>query len=348
MNKKQTDITNALTVDVEDYFHAHALSSAIKSCDWDSCECFVEESTMRLLSILDEYGTKASFFVLGWVAERYPFIVKEIIRRGHEVASHGYQHTLMNKQGKEEFRSEIRRSRILLEELAGERIIGFRAPCFSIRSSNLWALGILRKEGFLYDSSIFPIKHDYYGFPDAPRFPFLLEQQIKGQLAAQTIKPIYISLDGNLSSSCSYVSSNETGKSLQELWSFLKDGAVIEWPLSTIRLFGRNIPFSGGGYFRLFPYFFIRKFIRSLNMAGKPVIFYIHPWELCSNLPQIANITPMQRFRTYFNLDKTESRFRRLLQDFHFSSIRDILNLSGFRESASAWSDNGPKKVGKS
>jgi polysaccharide deacetylase family protein (PEP-CTERM system associated) len=348
MNKKQTDITNALTIDVEDYFHVHALSSAIKSCDWDSFECFVEESTMRLLSILEEYGTRATFFVLGWVAERYPFIVTEVIRKGHEVASHGYQHTLMNKQSKEEFRSEVRRSKMLLEELTGEKIIGFRAPCFSVRPSTLWALGILRKEGFLYDSSIFPIKHDYYGFPDAPRFPFLFKQPRKGPLVEQMIKPIYISLDGNFSSSCSYDSSNRIGNSLQELRSFLKDGSLIEWPLSTIRLFGRNIPCAGGGYFRLFPYYFTRKFIRSLNMAGEPVMFYIHPWEFCSHLPRVANITPMQQFRTYFNLDKTENRFRRLLQDFHFSPIRDILNLSGFRESASALSDNGPKKVGKS
>ena len=348
MNEKQTDITNALTVDVEDYFHAHALSSTIKSCDWDNCECFVEESTMRLLSILDEYGTKATFFLLGWVAERYPFLVKEINYRGHEVASHGYQHTMMSEQSKEEFRSDIRRSRMLLEELAGEKILGFRAPSFSVRASNLWTLGIVREEGFLYDSSIFPIKHDYYGFPDAPRFPFLLEQQSEGQLVEQMMKPIYISHDGNFSPSCSYVSSMKTGESLQELYSFLKDGALIEWPLSTIRLFGRNIPGAGGGYFRLFPYFVTRKFIRSLNMAGKPVIFYIHPWEFCSNLPRVGNITPLQRFRTYFNLDKTENRFRRLLEDFRFSPIRDILGLSGFRESASALSDNGPEKVGKS
>jgi len=348
MNEKQTDITNALTVDVEDYFHVHALSSTIKSCDWDSCECFVEESTMRLLSILDEYGTRATFFVLGWVAERYPSLVKEIAKNGHEVASHGYQHTLTSAQSEQEFCSDIRQSRILLEDLTDERVLGFRAPSFSIEPSTLWVLSYLREEGFLYDSSIFPIRHDYYGFPGAPRFPFLIERPKKGQLMDQLMMPRYIHLDGSTDQSFEGTSASGLLQDFCETSRALEDGALIEWPLSTVRLCGRNLPCAGGGYFRLFPYFITRRFIRSLNIAGKPVAFYIHPWELCPNLPHVENVTPLQRFRTYFNLSKTESRFRRLLEDFHFSPIRDILGLSGFSDSASASSDNGFDKVGRS
>jgi polysaccharide deacetylase family protein (PEP-CTERM system associated) len=316
-------ITNALTVDVEDYFHIHAFSSAMKYSDWDDCECFVEESTGRVMDILDEYAAKATFFVLGWVAERYPGLVKEISCRGHEVACHGYAHQRIFDQTRKQFEQDLARAKGNLEELIGTEVIGYRAPTYSIGPDTLWALGCLRRKGFLYDSSIFPIKHDYYGFPQAPRFPFLLDRPEGPKLLDQIVNPKYISLNGK-TSACP--NSGVPGE-LEYSFGALQDRGLVEWPLSTVRLLGRNVPCAGGGYFRIYPYALTRWLIRSLNMAGRPVIFYIHPWEFNLELPRVNNLTLRQQFRTYHNLDKTEARFRRLLTDFCFSSVRDLLGL---------------------
>lgn len=166
---------NALTVDVEDYFHVSAFEHIIDRSDWDHMEPRVEQNTRCLLKLLESRSVKATFFVLGWVAERSPELIREIRDLGHEVASHGYDHRRVSTMTKEEFRQDLRLSKEIIEQTIGEKIIGYRAPSFSVVQESLWALDILREEGFAFDSSIFPIRHDRYGFPESPRFPWLVQ-----------------------------------------------------------------------------------------------------------------------------------------------------------------------------
>ncbi len=162
---------NALTIDVEDYFHVTAFERHIKPDEWHTYPLRVEGNTLRILDMLDEYALRATFFVLGWVAERLPSLVREIHRRGHEIACHGYGHQLVYRLSPQEFRSDVSRSKKMLEDICGEQVCGYRAPSYSITAKSLWALDILVEEGFTYDSSIFPITHDIYGIPGGKRFP---------------------------------------------------------------------------------------------------------------------------------------------------------------------------------
>jgi polysaccharide deacetylase family protein (PEP-CTERM system associated) len=166
---------NALTIDVEDYYHVSAFESVVRSQDWDRYEGRVERNTYHILDVLDMYNTKATFFVLGWIAERQPALIREIAHRGHEVASHGYMHQRIYTQTPEQFREETKRSKRLIEEIINESIIGYRAASYSITNKSLWALEILVEEGFLYDSSIFPIWHDLYGIPNAQRYSHAIQ-----------------------------------------------------------------------------------------------------------------------------------------------------------------------------
>lgn len=164
---------NALTVDVEDYFQVTAFERYVSRDDWDRYPLRVVDNTLRVLDLFDEFDVKATFFILGWVAERCSGLVKEISRRGHEIACHGYGHELIYCIGPERFRADVRRAKMLLEDQAGVAVDGYRAPSYSITKNSLWALDILIEEGFRYDSSIFPVVHDLYGIPDAQRFPYL-------------------------------------------------------------------------------------------------------------------------------------------------------------------------------
>lgn len=165
-------IRNAMTIDVEDYFQVSAFAPHISRESWDSMPCRIERNIERILALLDERNVKATFFTLGWIAKRYPHIVRNIIDNGHELASHGYSHLRATDQSPNEFRDDITRSKKLLEDLSGQSVIGYRAPSFSIGKSNLWALDSLQEAGYHYSSSIYPIQHDHYGMPDAPRFKF--------------------------------------------------------------------------------------------------------------------------------------------------------------------------------
>lgn len=164
-------MNNALTIDVEDYFHVNAFARHIRPDEWDSYPLRVEGNTMRILEMLDEFALRATFFVLGWVAERLPALVREIHRRGHEIACHGYGHQLIYTLSPQEFRKDVSRAKKILEDICGERVCGYRAPSYSITNKSLWALDVLVEEGFSYDSSIFPICHDTYGIPGGKRFP---------------------------------------------------------------------------------------------------------------------------------------------------------------------------------
>jgi len=308
---------NYLTIDVEDYFQVHAFAKIIRPADWDQYECRVEKNVHQILEILDTYRSiqnskfkiqnyfRATFFILGWIAERYPHLVKEIHARGHEIASHGYGHKVIYQQSQEEFREDIRKSKQILEDLTGEAVIGYRAPTYSITDKTLWALQILQEEGYKYDSSIFPIKHDYYGMPHCPRFPFIWN------LDAPTPSIV------NLFPEVDAIDQPSTFK-IQNL----KFKIIYEFPLSTLNLLGQRIPIAGGGYFRLFPYWFTRWALARVNNVEKqPFIFYLHPWEIDPDQPRFNHAGVLSKFRHYNNLDKTKHRFAHLLQDFSFTSI---------------------------
>jgi len=300
---------NILTIDVEDYFQVHAFSDVIKFDDWNNYECRIERNIDRLLEILHGVKTqhsklstqnspKGSFFVLGWIAERYPGLVRRIQKEGHEIACHGYAHKLIYTQSKDEFRQDIRKSKAILEDVTGSEVIGYRGSNYSITNKSRWAFEILAEEGFKYDSSIFPIHHDIYGMVNAPRFPFV------------------VSLNGNnkLEFSVLNVELNPTQNSalITQNSKF-----IIEFPLSTVKVFGQNIPISGGGYFRLFPYSFIRKGLKSINQKeNKQFIFYVHPWEFDTDQPRVNGAAILSKFRHYVNLQKTEIKFKKLLSDF--------------------------------
>ncbi|WP_243493396.1 XrtA system polysaccharide deacetylase [Massilia violaceinigra] len=165
-------IRNAMTIDVEDYFQVSAFAPIIARDSWPSRECRVEANIERILAILESGGVHATFFTLGWIAERYPDMVRRIVAGGHELASHGYGHLRASDQTRAEFADDIKRSKALLEDIGGQAVLGYRAPSFSIGTSNLWALDVLHEAGYRYSSSIYPIAHDHYGMPDAPRFAF--------------------------------------------------------------------------------------------------------------------------------------------------------------------------------
>ncbi|MCH8137304.1 MAG: DUF3473 domain-containing protein [Proteobacteria bacterium] len=275
-------MVNALTIDVEDYFHASALSKVIHRNDWDSVASRVENNTRKLLEIFDEVDTRATFFVLGWVAQRFPELIRDIHARGHEVASHGYSHELIYQQTPGVFREETLKSKQLLEDITGAEVTGYRAASFSITPASEWAIDILIEAGFRYDSSLYPIAHDLYGDRTAPRFPYWRQG---------------------------------TG-----------EGGLIEFPISTLQRAGVRIPVGGGGYFRLFPYPFVRWALASVNKSEKmPFIFYLHPWELDHEQPRLP-VSGLSRFRHYNNLHRCEARLRRLLADFEFTTCEQVLD----------------------
>lgn len=275
------NVPNALTVDVEDYFHVAALAPSIHRDSWTSRESRVVGNTRNLLAIFEQFGAQGTFFVLGWVAERYPELIREIAARGHEVACHGFSHRLVYEQSLEEFREETRHAKNLLEDITGSAVLGYRAASYSIVRESLWALDVLVELGFVYDSSIFPVHHDRYGIPDAERAPHRLSTPNKQ--------------------------------------------SIVEWPLSTAKAFGISIPVSGGGYFRLLPYWLTRWGLTSINRREqRPFVFYLHPWEIDPGQPRVA-ASRLSRFRHYTNLGKCEMRLRRLLGEFKFGTARDGL-----------------------
>ncbi len=163
-------IANALTIDVEDYFQVSAFAPFVPRAEWQTRECRVERNVQRLLALLAETNTKATFFTLGWIAERYPALVREIVAQGHELGSHGYGHERASDQTEGAFFSDVHLAKVILEDLSGQEVKGYRAPSFSIGADNLWAFDCLERAGYRYSSSIYPIHHDHYGMPDAPRF----------------------------------------------------------------------------------------------------------------------------------------------------------------------------------
>jgi polysaccharide deacetylase family protein (PEP-CTERM system associated) len=286
---------NALTIDVEDYFQVSAFESRVKVSQWGSYPLRVEQNTRLILELLESHRVQATFFILGWVAERCPGLVREIQAAGHEIASHGYGHRRVSTQSRQSFRQDIRRGKTILEDLTGEAVSGYRAPSYSISLDQLWAFDELAEAGFGYDSSVFPIRHDLYGIPDWPRFPFQLARMGDG-----------IWEPGSPEACCGAA-------------------GLREFPITTLCLMGRNLPIAGGGYFRLFPYRFTRWGLNRINRTEGPFIFYLHPWELDPGQPRIPGLGVKSRFRHYLNLERTEGRLRALLSDFRFTTLGSFM-----------------------
>jgi polysaccharide deacetylase family protein (PEP-CTERM system associated) len=275
-------IVNAMSVDVEDYFHVSAFDRIVSRSSWDLFDSRVVANTNRLLELFDRAGIRATFFVLGWVAERFPALVRQIASGGHEVASHGYHHQLLYMLTPRQFREDVRSAKRVLENTIGAQVLGYRAPSYSVIASSLWAFDVLIEEGYAYDTSIFPIHHDRYGIPDAPRHVHRIER------------------------AC---------------------GSLVELPASTVRVGRVNVPIAGGGYFRLLPYAWTRWGIRRVNrVEQRPVVFYLHPWEIDPDQPRLR-VGTATRLRHYTGLGRTVERLERLSRDFRFDSVAAILKL---------------------
>jgi polysaccharide deacetylase family protein (PEP-CTERM system associated) len=276
--KQSAPSRTAMSVDVEDWFQVQNLAGAIPRSSWDSQECRVVENTRRMLDMMAKSQTRSTCFVLGWVAERHPQLVRDIVAAGHELASHGYGHELVYEIGADRFREDVRRSKRILEDIAGVRVTGYRAPNFSITD---WAIDILAEEGYLYDSSSFPVVgHDRYG----------------------------------------RLSKGGAGEAIYEISPGFHEVCV-----SSLSLFGRNIPWGGGGWFRLFPYGLFRVGVDRILASGQPLVFYIHPWEIDPRQPRVKCERRSHAWRHYMNLDRCAGRWERLLAEKKWVAISDLL-----------------------
>jgi polysaccharide deacetylase family protein (PEP-CTERM system associated) len=271
--------TSVFSVDVEDWFHILDVPSAPAISEWANLPSRVEKNFYKLLDIFSEYPVQVTCFFLGWVAERFPHIVKEAAVRGHEIASHGYGHRLVYQQSRQEFYEDAHRARLLLEDIAGVPVLGYRAPGFSTTTDTPWFFDALAEAGYQYDSSVFPAPRAHGGMRDARRDPYRVQ-------------------DG-------------TG--------------LIELPITVADFMGSPMCFFGGGYLRLFPYWLIRKKAKEVLSQGRPVVFYIHPREVDPDHPRL----PMSRsrtFKSYVNLESTETKIRRVLRDFPVNTFQHAIN----------------------
>ena len=281
MDSSAESLCNAFTVDVEDYFQVSAFERNVDRQRWPEFESRVEANTMRIADLLDAANIRTTFFVLGWVGDRYPKLVRELHARGHEIGSHSYWHRLIYSQKPDEFRDDVKRSRDVLQDAIGTAVTSYRAPSFSITEKSLWALEVLAEEGFRIDSSIFPVYHDRYGIANAPR-----EIHVKETSA----------------------------------------GPLTEFPPSVARLGNVNLPVSGGGYFRLYPFALTRFCLSRINRrAQHPFMFYIHPWEVDPAQPRLPVASRMAKIRHYINLATTERKLIALLHQFSFGRIDEVV-----------------------
>jgi polysaccharide deacetylase family protein (PEP-CTERM system associated) len=263
-----------MTVDVEDWFQVQAFAGTIDRAAWETLERRVETNTDRILDMFAQAGVAGTFFTLGWVADRHPALIRRIVAAGHELASHGYEHRLAHEQTPADFAADVGRARRVLEDIGGVAVQGYRAPTFSINTRNPWAFDVLVEQGYRYSSSIYPVRHDLYGMPHAPRLPF---------------RPV---------------------------------PGLLEIPMTTVRLGGRNLPCAGGGYFRLLPYALYRAALRRFNRAeAAPGIFYTHPWEIDAGQPRVHAAPRMAKFRHYLHLSRMPARMGYLLRDFAWGRV---------------------------
>ncbi len=271
--KNNRKIKNILCVDLEDWFNANLaqLSNGVEP------ESRVERNTWKLLSLFEKYQAKATFFVVGDVAEKYPELIREIYKRGHEIGCHSAKHRLIYELSKEEFLEDTHHAKRMLEEIIGVPVVSYRAPSWSITEKSFWALEVLDREGFRFDSSIFPFKNFLYGVKNAPRFPYNTKKY---------------NLNSNLT----------------------------EFPPSTMRILGKNIPFSGGFYLRALPVVLVAWCIWYFNKRGNPAVIYIHPWEIDPNTPRL-HLKLRDQLIQYWGIKKNYGKLCYLLKRFLFTSL---------------------------
>lgn len=265
---------NILTFDVEEWFHLLDFEDTKGQEQWNNFEVRIYENVDRILSILDDTNTKATFFIIGWIAQKYPDVVKKIAEK-YQIGCHTMNHQLVWQQTPEQFENDVDSCLKLLEDITGRKVECFRAPGFSIRESEAWAFDVISKLGITIDCSVFPAKHAHGGMP---AFPYK--------------HPAIISHNGI---------------------------CIKEFPISFKNIGGRNIIFSGGGYFRLFPYHFIRKWTEE---SKDYLLSYIHPRDLDANQPVLKNLPLVRRFKSYVGLRNSEQKLRKWLAEFAFTDIQ--------------------------
>jgi polysaccharide deacetylase family protein (PEP-CTERM system associated) len=274
---------NILTVDVEDWYHICDIEHILPRCSWDRCESRILINVEKILALLRRFNVKATFFILGYIAERTPDVVKMIFGEGHEIASHGYDHLQAYKQKEDEFLRDLLRSKTVIENILaekGEKVIGYRAAEWSIcngKRDSFWALDLLAQNEFLYDSSIAPLR--FIGIPNAPTTPYTLSTPY---------------------------------------------GKIREFPPLVMRSPLGNLPIGGGWGLRIFPYQTIRRRIERLNRLGHSILIFCHPSDFDLHPPKIA-LPWIKRFVCYGKIRTTEERMIRLLNDFEFTAVKEIL-----------------------
>ena len=268
-----------LTFDVEEWFHLLDNDSTKSEVQWNTYEVRINKNMDRVFQILDDTNTKATFFVIGWIAKKYPEIVKRIAEK-YEIGSHTYNHQLVWQQSPKEFADDIAQSKALLEDITGKPVKYFRAPGFSIRETEPWAFEAIAKTGFEYDCSVFPAHHAHGGIASYGK-----------------VYPSIISHNGF---------------------------SVKEFPISVVNVLNRNIIYSGGGYFRLFPYCLIKRWT---EQSSDYVLSYIHPRDLDSGQPMIKDLPLSRKFKSYVGLKGAESKLRKWLSDFKFTDIQTAASI---------------------
>lgn len=270
---------NALSVDVEEWFQVGAFERTIARADWDGLQSRVADNTGRVLDLFGEAGVKATFFTLGWVAERHGALMRRIVGEGHELASHGYDHARVFTFTPEQFRADLRRSRAALEDAGGVAVTGYRAPSFSIDPRTPWAHPILAEEGYAYSSSVAPIRHDHYGWAASP-------------IAAH--RPV-------------------------------AGSDFVELPITMIRIAGRSMT-TGGGFFRLLPSFLTDQAVEQVNLrAGRPGVFYFHPWEIDPHQPRVAGAPLKSKLRHYARLGAMAGKLRHLVRRHDWGRVDHVV-----------------------
>ncbi len=273
---------HALSFDVEEYFQVANLRGSFDEASWSDVPSRLDVGMSAILSALDRHDAKATFFFLGWIAERHPEWVERCLAGGHEVASHGWRHAFLQDLGKEGLVEDLARAEAAITAAGAPMPRGFRASTFTLTRETWWAVDVLGERGYAYDSSVHPIQHPVYGISDFE--PGISRIEVAG-------------------------------------------GELLEFPVSTLRALGRNWPMGGGGYFRLLPGVVTRAAVRSLERAGRPACLYLHPWEFDPDQPRVkAGLSA--NFRHYLNLEKTLPRLERLLEEFRFGTMEEVLRAS--------------------
>lgn len=271
---------NILSFDIEEHFQVSGLAAAIKRSDWNNHSTRVENNTDKILALLAKHNVKATFFILGWIAERHPQMTKKIAVARHEIASHGYEHKLIYDMNPDEFAADVKKSLDIIEGIIGHKVKGFRAPSFSLAANDFEKFQILADMGITYDSSLFPMKHFRYG--DATSVP---------------LAPFDIISNGK--------------------------AILREYPMTVVDFLGRRIPAGGGGYFRLYPDFLIKRNFNKVNAENRPVVVYLHPWEFDPDQPRVKGAGFGNTFRHYYNLKKTALKLDNLLTEYKFGPFRE-------------------------